>query len=214
MHTYPEMTLQLLEADYPYAISFTYENDNRFLWDSYTNNKGVCLEFSKQQLNEYFNKKYKDKLVLDKVVNDIIYDDSDQILIIKEILDNPTKYPIKEALLMLSPLFKNPFWKLEKECRTVFMSNYLNDKTFEVKENYDLKYNNGYKTQDYIEVEFPKKLLKSITTGPMNSKENLEKYIREGLDRDIKNDAEKNNILEYFNKLKKEKSSGEDIIRK
>ena len=85
---------------------------------------------------------------------------------------------------------------------------------FTVKENYNLKYNNGYKIQDYIEVPISKKLLKGITIGPINSKEKLELYIKNRLGKDIKNENERNNILEYFNSVKLRESKGKGVIRK
>lgn len=206
---------------YPYVICFSYDKDNRFLWESYTGNTGVCLEFSKKELEDYWH-----SIDLESGINNggefnlmqkVIYDDDIQKQYIKmwaDILQHKDNFYNAEVLSFILTFCKSSYWKPENECRAVFGAKYFSDERFKVKENYNLKYNSGYKTQDYIEITFPKRLLKSITTGPMNSEENLKKYIREGLDRDIKNDAEKDNILEYFNKLKKEKSSGEGIIRK
>ena len=212
----------ITQVMYPYIISFSYNRDDRFLWDSYTNNMGVCLEFSKREIYEYIiSNKFNNSNNIGKYLrflNDIMYDDEEQKKLFIEFINDMKKRGIKggaSKILSVLPAFcKNPYWKPENECRAVFQAKYFSSEMYTVKENYNLKYSNGYKTQDYIEIPFPKRLLKSITTGPMNSKESLEKYIKKGLDRDIKNDSEKNNILDYFNKLKKESSSGEGIIRK
>lgn len=161
-----EVTKEIFEAvvgsDFPYVICFTYEYDNRFLWDSYTNNKGVCLEFSKTELKEYLMKTYYKKNI--DLYLDIIYEKKKQLEKMKEI----TMYPLCIGQFQQSGAsFKAEFWKPEKEFRLIFGAKYFEDDRFVIKENYKKKYDNKHKTQDYIEIIIPENLVKSITIGPL-----------------------------------------------
>lgn len=162
---------QILSCHYPFVICFTHEYDNRFLWDSYTNNKGVCLEFSKRELTEYIKQNYYEENI-DLYMN-IIYDKEFQVDKLKNNIEMKTCIA---QFQQLGASFKHEFWKPEKEFRLIFGVKYIQDRRFEIKENYNKKYDNRSKTQDYVEVKIPKKLVKSITIGPLCNLD--EEYLR------------------------------------
>lgn len=171
-----ELFITAIEANYPYVICFSQEKDNRFFWESYTKNRGVCLEFAKEDLIKHLGKN-KGALIAD-----IQYEKEGQFKNIKTFLDVLKKIDEErgykdicnyEKLAGFGAMLKNPYWKVENEVRAVFSSSYFYDPEFTVKENYDLKYKREYKTQDYIEIEIPKEIVKSIKLGPLNLKENL-----------------------------------------
>lgn len=198
---------------YPYVISFSFNKDNRFLWDSYTNNNGVCLEFSKKELIEYWEGKYKKRNICSKVA----YNDTEH----KSIIDIFTKSFLKdhkikwksEALCGIIPFLKNEYWEPENEFRSVFFAKYFSDEIFEVKENYNLKYNNDFKTQDYIEVDVPLHFIKSITVGPLNSSDDIRQIVVNKLNKDIDDTTKVEEIIKVFDE-KVKKSIGTDILKK
>ncbi|APF23717.1 DUF2971 domain-containing protein [Clostridium butyricum] len=205
-----ELIEKLSLLSYPYIISFSFSGDDRFLWDSYTNNNGICLEFSKKDITEYwenkYGKKYEEEELMGPMFNHIFYEDSKQIEALNKILNELVKSKIShkdEFLSLIASLFKSSYWKSENEFRAVFPVKYFENKIFNVKENYNLKYNNQYKTQDYIEVDIPIKLVKSITVGPLNSKDNLRECISKELLK-VKNDDEIKYLLNVFDKKVKE----------
>lgn len=125
-------------ASYPYVICFTEERDNRFLWDSYTNNEGICLEFSKAELKSYLQREYGTECIFRKV----LYDKEEQFEDIAKTLnimklfrdtDPDRYYNLSEMFSQFGAFIKNPYWKVENEIRAMLVSKYFNDKRFQVK---------------------------------------------------------------------------------
>lgn len=215
-------------AQHPFVICFSKKKDNRFLWDTYTSNLGVCLEFSKSELSQHFVLSYPNA---DRNnLFDIIYGDNNELIysIFNEIkkefnynfekykdeeLEGLEKFKILPHFYLFSPFFKNPYWEPEDEVRAVLSARYLDDETFKIKENYNLKYKNDCKTQDYIEIDIPKNLVKSITTGPLNTKEDVKKFLKEELEKDKINSDKQAELLDFFDNMAK-KSNGTGIIKK
>lgn len=178
---------QLPYMHYPFVICFTTELDNRFLWDSYTRNEGVALEFSRKELQDYFAKISSNKMYQYKL-EDIVYDERQQV---KEIVDSINNWEGEllftgyETIYSDMIKYKNPYWKEEKEVRGVFYERYFESPN-KIKENYNLKYRSDLVTQDYIEIPIPHEMVKRIIIGPQND-------IRG------KNKGLYNNILSKFN---------------
>jgi hypothetical protein len=189
-----EYLFDAILAQHPYCISFTAVKDNRFFGDAYTGNKGVALEFSKKELKDYL------KSIGGYFSNDVIYELEEDNYYLKYIFDffkkakseRPSWNRYQDIIYATGCLVKHPYWKDENEFRAVFYKKSV-DET--VKENYNLKYNTTYKTQDYMEIYLPKELVKGITIGPTNSRENI-------------NDK----ILNHFEGKIKD-SKGKDIVR-
>ena len=149
---------------HPFVICFTSEKDNRFFWDSYTNNKGVALEFSRNELSEYFQVPKTHSNYSANLVN-IIYNKDKQLSEITNFLNSNIGELLMvgvENLYIDMAKYKHPYWKDEKEIRAVIEAKYYDEKSNLIKENYNLKYKTKYDTQDYIEVVIPKNLLKKI----------------------------------------------------
>lgn len=164
---------------HPFVICFTSEKDNRFFWDSYTNNKGVALEFSRNELSEYFQVPKTHSNYSANLVN-IIYNKDKQLSEITNFLNSNIGELLMvgvENLYIDMAKYKHPYWKDEKEIRAVIEAKYYDEKSNLIKENYNLKYKTKYDTQDYIEVVIPKNLLKKIIIGPQNSVENIKQIL-------------------------------------
>lgn len=193
----------------PFVICFTNKPDNRFLWDSYTKNGGVCMEFCKSDIKEHFEP--RTIFFNYDLFEDIIYKDTNQLAKLKQIInDNGQNNP--EIISIISALFKHPYWEDESETRAVFTAKYFSDKRYEIKENLNLKYSNGLLTQDYIEVDVPISLLKSITIGPMNTEEALISEITEILKKE--NLYEDCKAKKLIRTIEIKKSIGTGVIKK
>lgn len=168
---------------YQFVICFSYNGDDRFLWDSYTQNKGVCIEFDKIELIKYLKERYKKGLGEKfNLYEDIIYENVNQEEYIKRLLAGNYGWEHKKEIISLAvSKLKHTYWNKENEFRVMISCKYFQDSIFEIKENYNMKYKNDYKTQDYIEVELPKRLVKSVISGPMNTEAENEEIRKSGL---------------------------------
>lgn len=219
IENFKKMIPRIPDFKYPYVICFTKNKDDRFLWDSYTGNRGVSLVFSRKKLESYLNeKKYSEQEIRRfSYLADIRYCEDDQKKFIKENIEDAIKtgdgmfWMYKSDLIDSQAVFCKPeYWEPENECRAVFMETYFGAHIFEVKENYDLKYNNGYKTQDYIEISIPKELVQGIIVGPINSKKELQKEVHD-------NFSDRGEIIRWFDNLyinnKVEDSVGHNLVK-
>lgn len=172
LHTvkrYKQIMKQLPFTYHPFVICFTKDRDNRFLWDSYTKNKGIALEFSRTEIRQHFemlssNKNYP------YMLQDVKYDKNEQIREISKYI-NETEGELlatgPESLCSIVAKYKHPYWAVENEVRAIFNESYFEDSSL-IKENYNLKYREDLISQDYIEIEIPHNLVKGIILGPQN----------------------------------------------
>ena len=80
----PKLCYSISSLLYPFVISFSKKGDDRFLWDSYTENKGVCLVFDREELNEYWQKSIKEEFDTFDYFRDVLYKEEEQ----KSFIDN------------------------------------------------------------------------------------------------------------------------------
>lgn len=175
-----EILFRVMSIRHPFCICFTERRDDRFFWETYAGNTGVCFEFSKEELKYYCS-----KTLPSAIAYDVNYGIS------KKFFDNPqniikqffeTQQHIRKALpsyngfdesidilYLLGSFIKNSYWKSEKEFRILVPEKYEFPETYQIHENYALKHRKDLKTQDYIEIRLPKSLVKSITLGPRNT---------------------------------------------
>lgn len=108
---------------YPFVLCFSQNPDSRFFWDTYTKNTGVNIGFKKDELVEYFLKRYKK---LDNVVlrtGYVIYNENDQKERIRSLVNDTSsiflskyeKYDIENLLEEFSNKLKHKLSNPNKE---------------------------------------------------------------------------------------------------
>lgn len=181
---YKHLTQQLPFIYHPFVICFTKDKDNRFLWDSYTKNRGIALEFSKAELKQHFET-LSSKKKYPYMLQDVKYDKQEQIQEILTFINESEGELLStgsESLCSIVAKYKHPYWKVEHEVRAIFNESYFEESSL-IRENYNLKYRADLISQDYIEIKIPHNLVKEIILGPQNdlpeNDENLYKEISE-----------------------------------
>lgn len=173
----------------PFVICFSKKGDNRFLWDSYTQNKGVCLKLDVNELNKI--------PIFPDLLHDVCYSENQLIKFIEDTHKTSRdiiKYynenydgnvDIKKILLCIfSGYCKHPYWADECEVRLLITENYSKEEN-NIKEFYGNKYNNNMQTQDYVEVKIPKSAVKEVIIGPLNNNEEIEKINKIAIENNI-----------------------------
>ena len=103
-----------------FGFCLTFKGDNHELWRIYTDNKGVCLKFKKEQLQKFFSNLFGgNKDVYDLQYDKIKYGDIDFQINPSDInCQNISK--IYSDFLLKSAFTKKKHWKYEKEYRFCF----------------------------------------------------------------------------------------------